>query len=483
MSIKNKKPISAKQIVLVEIGNDWLKLVQVESAQGGIAISRMHLEKFDFLNMSVAASLADACKRLKIAKVPVVACLPRQLVNIRILELPSVEPDEIADMLELQIGKQTPYSKDEIISGYRTFESDQEGYTKLLLAIVQRNILRERYDVIEAAGLEVGRMTISSEGILNWCVHSLSDSAGASGEVALLDIDSFYSDFSVVIRGSMIFTRSIMIGANQLLNEYDKWKEKFAREVKLSLESCATERGVEAGKLLISGASSNVEGLSNYLGQELGVSVEVKDCARSLKNIPESPSLRDPKYRPVSITPLVGMAMDTETLQFNLIPDTIKLKRELLEKTKNLTLFVIFLMTFLVMASMYGILKLYLTKNQLSVLTEEVEKSKPDVQRIEKMKEMLNISRVREDTRLSALNLISEINNCAPEELYFDKMNIDIAKGSALIEGTCGSIPDIRSLVGKLEQSPLFRGAQQVGTAVPENRRLRFTVSCLLEKQ
>ena len=46
MAEKNKTK-SARQAVIVEIGNDWLKIIQTEPQKGGVAVTRMHLEKFD----------------------------------------------------------------------------------------------------------------------------------------------------------------------------------------------------------------------------------------------------------------------------------------------------------------------------------------------------------------------------------------------------------------------------------------------------
>lgn len=484
MSTKGKTKGPAKPVIVIEVGNDWLKLIQAEHAGGGIAISKMYLEKFEFVSMSLSSSLASAAKRLKIQKASVIGCLPRQLVNVRMLELPSVDPEEIADMLELQIGKQTPYSKDEIVSGYRVFNSDREGYSKLMLVIVQRNVLKERYDIIESAGFEVERMSVSSEGMLNWGRYVVSG-AGTDGEVGLLDIDSFYSDFTVIVNGVTAFTRSIMIGANQLLTEYEKWKEKFALEVKQSLESCSGESGLEIGKLIVAGAGPNIEGLSNYLNSQLKIPIEARDCLKDVKKLPQDPPVHDRQYQAISLTSLVGMAMAPESLQFNLIPETIKLKRELTSKTKSVTAFTVLLMMFLVSISMYGMLKLYFRKHLVSVLSSEITRVAPEVQSVERMREIVGILSQRRDVRLSAINILSEIYDSAPDDMYFDKINIDIVQNSVLIEGTCASVPDIRSIVGRLEQSTLFGDAQQMGTAVldQKTRRSKFSVSCSMEKK
>ena len=106
-------------MIVVEIGSQWLKIAEMSPAKGGVSISKLHLEQFTSLGSPLSDAVKAAFRKLRISsREPVVACLPRQLVTTRILELPSTDPDEIADMVDLQIGKLTPYSQDEIMSEY-----------------------------------------------------------------------------------------------------------------------------------------------------------------------------------------------------------------------------------------------------------------------------------------------------------------------------------------------------------------------------
>ena len=43
---------------------------------------------------------------------------------------------------------------------------------QVMLAIVQRSALRQRFSILEEAGLEVDGMSISSEGVLNWFLNT-----------------------------------------------------------------------------------------------------------------------------------------------------------------------------------------------------------------------------------------------------------------------------------------------------------------------
>jgi len=70
-----------------------------------------------------------------------IVILSRNQVTVRNLELPTTDPQEIKDIISIQAGKQTPFSKDEIIADFKTIGLSRQHYTKVLLAIVQKAIV------------------------------------------------------------------------------------------------------------------------------------------------------------------------------------------------------------------------------------------------------------------------------------------------------------------------------------------------------
>jgi Tfp pilus assembly protein PilN len=69
--------------------------------------------------------------------------IPRHLVTLRFIELPSTEPSEIIQMADFQALKQLPYTKEEIISSYRNLGSYKKGFSSLMLVIVKRQIVEQ----------------------------------------------------------------------------------------------------------------------------------------------------------------------------------------------------------------------------------------------------------------------------------------------------------------------------------------------------
>lgn len=481
MSANRQESGLKKPVILAEIGSNWVKLAQAEPAHGGVAFSRIYLEKFDAEGSAISQAIAGAVKKQKFARTPAIACVPRQMVNIRMLELPSTDPNEIADMVELQSGKQTPYSKDEIVSDYRIMGSARDGYARVMLAIVQRSVLRQRFSILEEAGIEVARMCVSSEGVLNWYTHAVSGGEDGSA-VAVLDVDSFYSDFSIVANGVILFSKSILIGADQLLGEFEKWKEKFAREVQHSLEVWQNESpGLNAVKLLITGAGVNIEQISNYMSRETSLQAETVDCLSNVKKLPKHPSPRDPLYRPISFTALVGMALAPDNLVFNLVPDSVSLRKNLVAKAMSLTYLGILVMTALISTSLWTCLKFYFKKNRLAVLNREFLGTEAEAREIERMREVIKAVGKRLDPRLKAINLLSGIREQTPENVFFEKVEIDLDEARVRLEGTAISMGSITSLRTDLMKMPLFKEAK-VEERDKVKGKYKFTIVCGWEK-
>ena len=121
----------SKVTAAVEAGPEFLKLAVLEESRGGRTITR--LLKRDAAGETVGGFL----NKEKINYDELIIILPRNQVTIRNLELPSVDQDEIRDIINIQTGKQTPFARDEVIEDYRLVGSSRQRYTKVLLAIVQ----------------------------------------------------------------------------------------------------------------------------------------------------------------------------------------------------------------------------------------------------------------------------------------------------------------------------------------------------------
>ncbi len=447
-----KKKSDSKRTTVVEIGNDWLKIAVFSRGSKGLSLTGLSLERIDGSD-SPAKILRNAAQKLKVGGNPVIVCLPRQMVNVRMLELPSADSSEVADMIELQVGKLTPYSRDEVYSDFSVTAASEEGYSKAMVGIVQRGALREKYYSFEEAGLNVERVSVSTEGLRNWCRRVFSES-----NCAVLDVDSFYSDLVMCSRGELTATRSILVGANQLSGNFEDWKEKFAGDVKRALETFSSGSQGAPEKLALTGA--DVEGLQEMLETETGLTVEAVNPVEQLSGKPKSPDTSDPEYRTLSLTAMIGMALAPGELYFNLVPDTAVLKDKLVGRARSLSAFAILFMILSISLTAYGSLRVGFKMFSLDRIEQQLKKVRPIAQDVERKQEMVRVAVNRQNPEQSAVSVISAVHEATPGELFVTQLSFDRENGQVLID-VLASRSDISRLVENLQKADLFARASE----------------------
>jgi len=299
------------------------------------------------------------------------------------------------------------------------------------------------------------------------------------GEAAvLLDIDSFYSDFSVVVDGSAVFTRSILIGANHLVGEPEKWHKKFLQEVQQTLDSCKGELNrIVPDKIHLTGAGANLPGLPELLTEQTRLPAKAYPAMLSIEKIGRLPPLDSADYQTASLTPLLGAALLPGELELNLVPDSIALRRGLIDQAKAMTALGIMIMAALLAGSSYVSSLISARQAELKSLQREYAQAKPKVDQITQMSEIVKTVEQSYDPEFSPLNLLRELRTLLPEKAGFESIDIDLGQRTVTIKGFVDSWRSLSELTRSLDQSIYFSEAQTDSTTDrldPVTKQVRF---------
>jgi len=462
--------------VLLEVSSDWIKVLEITSQRSGLTISKAYLEQVDE-STRVAESLKKAFKKMKFSRVPLLCSIPRQLVNVRLLELPSVDPTEIKDMVELQVSRQTPYSIQEILSGVKMLGQTRKGtYTRVLLAIVQRTVVRERYYAIEDAGLAVERMGVSSEGVLSWVLYH-TRSMPAENVVLSLDVDSYFTHMLVIRNHQVIFTKSLLWGAKQA----DAGVDAFVGRVQEAARSCEDVlQGKGFDVVLLSGAeSARRPDMVSALQDSLQVSCESVDPLQELKVHSATDAQLTKEVRSsVSLTGLIGMALDPGKLALHFVPDVYAMRQRLLFLGKGWAGLLSGVAALLVAASLFFSLGAWNRMQYLEELTVETELLRPQVMQIERRLEILRATRGRQEAYVMPEHLLPVIHAAVPEGVFLDSLSLHMENGRFSIQGSAPQRRAIRDVIRLLEDTPYFTQVEEAGGTSMDNReRFRFQIN------
>ncbi|MFA5143629.1 MAG: pilus assembly protein PilM [Candidatus Omnitrophota bacterium] len=493
--IKIGKLSLRKSVVVVEIGNDWLKIAECVPSSSGGEITKLALQKLSQVKDDIPVAIGKIFKDLSLNGQSVILCIPRHLITVRVLELPSTDAKEISDMINLQVGRQTPYSKEEIVSAHKILYSNREGYTKVTLAIAQRNIIDVRIEALKNAGVSVGKVSVSSEGVYDWFTLSYmpdipAAKANVSETVAFLDVDSNYSDFIAIRGGKMVFTKNIFLGANHLAEASESWRDKLVEE----LERCfkryyIEEKNTRITKLYLSGAARNMEDVDIILTNKLDIAVEKSDTFRNIRIKDAVRRAREQDMKLVSITALIGMAIKGADLSLDLTPAEQRILKLMERKRKELTMMGV-LFAFLVMAlSFLLVISFYYKNTYLAQLKKRAVEASGESEEVARMRMTIDLVKRSLDTRNSSLNILREIYKVVPAEIALNSIDIDENK-QLVLKGRGFTMSDVFKFVKKLEESQLFASVKASYTRSRREREndkdmeyVEFEIVCPYEKQ
>jgi hypothetical protein len=368
----------------------------------------------------------------------------------------------MGDMINLQVGKQTPYSRDEIISAHKIMYSEREGYTKVMLAIVQRSIVNERIEELKNAGISVGRVMISSEGVYNWfnLLYSPDLKIKPDDTIAILDVDSNYSDFITIHAGKLAFTKNIFIGANHLKESSQPWKDKLIEELERCLKRYyIEERNTKIEKIFLTGTAQNIDDLGLILSNALAVQADKIDMSKKIT------IRKDPKMPPsesvssVSLTPLVGAVLKNITPELDLTPGEHKILKLMEKKRKDLTVMGILFLSIVMIMSFFLFISFYYKSAYLAQLKKQVKEISSESGDIEKMRLSIELVKRSLDAKNSALSIMHEIYSVTPSEISLTSIDIDENK-QVVLKGRGFVMSDVFKFIKKLEESKLFESVK-----------------------
>ena len=91
---------------------------------------------------------------LKIKNPKIICVITSQLAITKNIEIPSTDPQEIKEIINLQAGRHTPYAREEIIIDHINIGTYKNSYTKILLVIVARAAVKRHYEILAKIGLK-----------------------------------------------------------------------------------------------------------------------------------------------------------------------------------------------------------------------------------------------------------------------------------------------------------------------------------------
>jgi Tfp pilus assembly PilM family ATPase len=456
---------SNKNITVIQIDNDWLRLIQVKESKHKKTVSTVKTKKIASLSdESVSKAARELFSEISINPRYLVISIPRNLTTTRNLELPSTNPAEIKDMIGLQIGKQTPYSTDEVIMDYEITESNADGYSKALLVIVHREIVGRYFKILGAAGLKSEKVSFSSEGLLNW--SSIADKQGivTNKAIVLIEVDYNTSDFEIVLNNKLVFGRSMSFGISQFqaVGQIDQWQKKLIEEIKRSIYSYQNETmGKDIEKIIITGPKVIIGSLDRAaLESATALPVEAIDQFQNIlideNALNEYDNLED---KNLSFSGLIGFAMTYGTQKIDLVPQEMQIEKDVQERGRDLYVMGLLLIFILAAFSSIFLGRIYSKEWHLSQLKQRLHEINDKAQKLNNLMGITESVKDRIRVRSLALNLVYEIHRVISPEIHVVSINYN-GRDSLTVVGVSNIMSEVFKFTSQLEESEYFQNVQ-----------------------
>lgn len=472
-----------KDYLSISINEQSIKIAQVKGSGAIVKVARRSLN--GTTTESIASDLKAALSGFNAKKTNVLCVIPASVATTKNIEIPSVDPEEIKSIINLQAARHTPFSREEILVGHVNLGSYQSNFTKVLLVIVNRNVVKERLKVFDTVGLDVHKIVFAPEGIARFYGRTLSLKRD-SLPVGIIDVGIQSSTVIIESRGTAAMCRSIPIGIRELGTQGAEARDKLVTEIKTSLDSYRDEDIDKIpGYFLLTSAHSIVKDLQPSLASALGTPVQITPFGEILKAGGGIKKTIERDFSEDSVADVLAPAITAGQCEVNLIPEEILMKRGVEEQSRaamvtGVLLISIFILVGFVLGSKNYFKDRFLKQNlraKFSGQHEEVLKLEEELRKTKMIRELL-------DSRLTSLEVLRVLYALIPNDIYLNSINA-AEDGVITINGIAETTSRVYAFVSSLGESKSFDGVKTKSTAGKKDRgkdMVVFEIEFMLNK-
>ncbi len=385
--------------------------------------------------------------------------LSSEQMLLRVVDLPSTDPDEMAGMIKLQLDKFSPFPEERMAFSYEWLQAI-EGGGRVLLVAVQKDTIDFASAVCMQAGLDLQRIDADILGW--WRVLTDKGAVPAAGRHFLLLLEEDGGILLAVERGALVAAKAVGSSAGFSEEEY---AVEMAHELGAFILGLDLEQGVASVNgldLWQRGLASGlmVERLKSELGQEVRV------CSLDSLPAPSEGLARRMLVPPFNISSAPGRG---KAAVVDLMPAIWRVAEDSQRVTRRLiaaSILILGLWMVLGLGFLAGYAWQQRGLKKMEQCLAEIQKPADEVRAMQR--------RVRSfeqylDRKQSSLECLREISQSLPEGVtlttfQFKKSKTVILRGEAL---TVNPIYDFKQA---LDKSKLFKRID-MGSIQPSKRK------------
>lgn len=254
--------------------------------------------------VNATEAIGQALNKLRLAKGEAVLSVGRAHVELRTLQLPKVDADDLPDMVRFQALKQFAGLTESTPIDYVVLPenaSSSEDNLSILAVALNQAAQKEMQKQAADAGLEIQKVVLRPFAVAH--LLSLADGELSKQNLLMVDILGDEADLTIVEKGCVVFIRSVKLPSTDE-SVVGQW---LVGEMRRTLMAAAGQRnGLKVDQVVVWAQQSVADSLSDRAAAQLQLPIQVIDPFNKVKMDDEAKkSLQDSgKSR---FTPLLGV--------------------------------------------------------------------------------------------------------------------------------------------------------------------------------
>ena len=329
---------NVKVLQLSRNGEDFrVEHVAVESLPEG-AVTETNIVDLDQVASAVRAAVKRSGSK---AKYCALAVSGSAVITKTIHLSADLDEDEIEGQIEIEAGQYVPYPREEVSLDFEVVGPSPRNadLLEILLAASKTENVEARQAVADMAGLSARVVDVEAFAIANaFELVRKREGIGDSDATAVLDIGAVQSSLTVLRNGRSIYHRDYPFGGRELLEEtmrrygleaeeaafwkrgeeppagfedevLEPYRQHVIQQISRALQFFSSSSDYASiGTLYLAGGGASAPGLSEAVGNELGMSCELADPLKGLRIAPGIKANQLDRIRP-GLATACGLAL------------------------------------------------------------------------------------------------------------------------------------------------------------------------------
>jgi type IV pilus assembly protein PilM len=321
-----------KRVAAIDIGSYSIKLIELQEHRGQLEVLRYGTSLV--LKDDIKSSLRDLVSTAKLSLKRVNVSLSGPAVIVRYIEMPPMKKEELISAIKFEAEKYVPFDISDAIIDCAMLDKSPSGGQRVLLAAAKKDKVNNYIEIFKEIGLDIDIIDVDSFAFLN-AFQRIKTENKEETTAAIINIGAKFSNMNIITKGQAYFTRDILLGGADITNRIKDFNgisleeaellkckpgekkdeisriispilEKLVSEIRMSFDYFETQFGKNIETLYISGGSSRLFNIMEFLKDNLGVETRRWDPFEGIKL--QQPMLDIEKNAPAQFAVAIGLA-------------------------------------------------------------------------------------------------------------------------------------------------------------------------------